>query len=392
MLWTPRAWTATLIFLGTIIGAAACGAGEISGSSSRARGEGGGSSGGEVGGASGQATTGGAGVGGFDPTSSTAGGGSSDSGGGDGGGGESGGASGSAAAGSAGAGATDSGVLEPDAAMGGSGAAGGSGGSPPIGKVGNTWCLNSDGPAGMAAYPLIESVLGSGAVEHNPDNDHNPVFLHIHEDTDAEVGNHFVFYAHYPTDNDGSPTDDRSRIEIKVNTRAADDIKGKPGSIMTYTWRFKMDAGMKFSNRFTHMWQIKSEGGNSGAPIFTLTAEGTGSGENLHVDWWSESEQSTTLARAPMTGIKGVWLRVYAQVQVGDSGHLTMTIKKPDGSTVLSVDKGGLDAWRQGTYVRPKWGIYRGKAAGLNPEDHVRFANWAITGGPTPSSDCGATL
>jgi hypothetical protein len=270
-------------------------------------------------------------------------------------------------------------------------AAGGAGGTGPIGMVGKTACLNADGPGGLDTYPLIDKVLGANAVEHNPDMDHTPAFQHVKEDSDAEVGNHFVFYAHYPEDNDGAPGDDRSRIEIKVNGGAAPALKGLPGDTMTYTWRFKMNADMKFSNRFTHMHQIKSYGGNDGAPIITITGSGSGASENLRVDHWGDGTDTTTLARVPTAGLKGIWLAVRETITVGDSGSIQMTIKKPDGTTVVNINQAGLDFWRQGEYVRGKWGIYRGKSDQLKAgEELVRFANFGITKGGAPSSTCGA--
>jgi hypothetical protein len=278
----------------------------------------------------------------------------------------------------------------PSAGTGGSGPAPGMG---PIGKVGaSTFCLNADGPGGKASYDVIDSVLGANAVEHNPDMDHSPPFQHVKEEVDDEVGPHFVFYAHYPTDNDGAPGDDRSRIEIKVNGGADDLAKGTLGETMTYTWRFKMNAEMGFSNRFSHVFQMKSFGGNDGAPIITLTGSGTGASENLRVDYWTDTTETTTvLARTPMAGLKGVWLSVQVRAEISQSGAFSMTVKKPDGTAVISIDTQGLDLWRQGEYVRGKWGIYRGKSEQLRTvEETVRFANFGITAGATPTSDCRA--
>lgn len=261
--------------------------------------------------------------------------------------------------------------------------------SPPPSPSGATTCLNADGPGGKETYSLIESVLGSGAVEHNPDQDHTPPLKHIIESTDPVVGNIFVFLAHYPIDNDGSPDDDRSRIEIKVNNGAASALKGVPGKTMTYSWRFKMNAQMGFSNRFTHMFQMKSYGGNAGAPLITLTGSGTGSGENLRVDYWGDDSPGRTLARVPLAGLKGVWLSVLVRAEIAQSGAFHMTVKKPDGTAVITIDEKGLDLWRQGDYIRPKWGIYRGKSDQLRRvEETVGFANFAITNGATPSTDC----
>ena len=281
------------------------------------------------------------------------------------------------------------GAPAPDAGGGSADSAPPAGGSP-IGMVGNTACLNSDGAGGMDTYALIDSVLGERSVEHNPDVDHDPPLTHVKEDTDKEVGNHFVFYAHYPQDNDGAPGDDRSRIEIKVNTTSAEGLRGRPGDTMTYSWRFKMNADMKFSNRFTHMHQIKSFGGNDGAPVITITGSGSGGSENLRVDHWGDGTATTTLARVPMAGLKGIWLEVTEKILVGDDGSITITINKPDGSKVIEASRSGLDFWRQGDYIRGKWGIYRGKSDQLKAgEEIVRFANFAITKGTTaPTSNC----
>jgi hypothetical protein len=274
---------------------------------------------------------------------------------------------------------------------GGAGREGGTAGSGGAADGGDpTTCLNADGAAGMDTYALIDSVLGANAVEHAPDADHTPPFLHVQEETDNEVGNHFVFFAHYPIDNDGAPDDDRSRIEIKVNGGAPSGLKGTPGETMTYTWRFKMNAELGFSERFTHMFQIKSYGGNEGAPIITLTGSGTGTSENLRVDYWPDDGSATrTLTRVPMAGLKGIWLQVHVRAEIGDSGSFFMALKKPDGTAVFSITEQGLDLWRQGEYIRPKWGIYRGKSTLLRTvEETVRFANYGITAGGSPSSDC----
>ncbi len=49
----------------------------------------------------------------------------------------------------------------------------------------------------------------------------------------------------------------------------------------------------------------------------------------------------------------------------------------------------GPDLSRHGQYIRPKWGIYRGKSTRLRTvEETLRFANSATTAGANPSSDC----
>jgi hypothetical protein len=139
------------------------------------------------------------------------------------------------------------------------------------------------------------------------------------------------------------------------------------------------------------MFQLKSFGGNDGAPIITLTGSGTGASENLRVDYWADTGGTTTLARTPLAGLKGVWLQVQVRAEISQSGAFSMTVKKPDGTAVISIDTQGLDLWRQGEYVRGKWGIYRGKSPQLRTvEETVRFANFGVTAGATPTSDCRA--
>jgi hypothetical protein len=152
-----------------------------------------------------------------------------------------------------------------------------------------------------------------------------------------------------------------------------------------------MNADMKFSNRFTHMHQIKSFGGNDGAPIITITGSGSGASENLRVDHGGDGTATTTLSRRPTAGIKGIWLEVRETIMVADNGSIRMTVKKPDGTTVIDIKQSGLDFWRQGECVRAKWEIYRGKSDQLKVgEETLRFANFGITKGATPSSDCRA--
>ena len=79
--------------------------------------------------------------------------------------------------------------------------------------------LNADGEnTGLSAYTLIENAFSEGAIE-SPDmysGNHQNV-VHIIEDTDSTVGNHFVFLAHRDEDQDKDKgATDRQRNEIKA--------------------------------------------------------------------------------------------------------------------------------------------------------------------------------
>jgi hypothetical protein len=252
-----------------------------------------------------------------------------------------------------------------------------------------TTCLRSDGPGGQDTYRLIEGALGRGAVEH-PDDDHSPPLRHIREAVDPVAGNAFVFLAHRDVDTDRQTNFDRSRIEIKVSPSSGGHsaLKARNGDTFTYTWRFKLGANIGFSNRFTHVFQLKSFGGDDGSPLITITGRKRGSGDRLEVIH-TGPPSAGTLATANLAGLRDVWLDVSARVTYGDAGSLAMTIKKPDGGTVLSVNRSNLDLWRAGDHVRPKWGIYRGKSDELRAgEDTVSFASFAITPSASPTSTC----
>ena len=259
--------------------------------------------------------------------------------------------------------------------------------TPPAPAAAHTVCLNADGPAGKDTYKLITDVLGSGAVE-NPDNDHHPPLRHIREVIDAQVGPAFEFLAHRDIDTDRDVNFDRSRIEIKVAPSGGHDaLKARENQTFAYTWRFRIDAGMKFSNRFTHMFQLKSSQGDDGAPLITITGRGGGAGK-LQVIHTGNPSQGT-LGQVSLAGLQGVWLDVSVRATFSHHGALRLTIKKPDGSAVIDIDRQNLDLWRDGDHIRPKWGIYRGKSDQLRAaEDSVRFASFAITPGGQPTSTC----
>lgn len=261
-------------------------------------------------------------------------------------------------------------------------------GGGPLGPMGVTVCVNADGPQGRDTYELLQSILGTNCIE-NPDGDHDPPVRHVREDVDAEVGPHFVFVSHRDVDSDLGRKGDKNRIEIKVHTGATDQQKGMLGETMTYTWRFKMNADMTLSNRFTHMFQMKSLEGNAGDPLITLTGARNGSGDRLQLRYYGDGSGGGTLADVSMAGLKNVWLEVQVRAEISQSGTFAFSVKKPDGTVVMDVNSEGLDLWRQGAYIRPKWGIYRGVDDELRAgEETVRFANFAVTAGPTPSTDC----
>ena len=249
-----------------------------------------------------------------------------------------------------------------------------------------TVCINADGSQGQDTYALMESYLGPNWFEH-PDHDHSPPVRHLRQDTDDEVGPHFVIVAH-KNDSDRGAESSKTRIEFKVHTGAAEALKGTPGKVLTYTWRFKMDPEMVFSPRYNVMFQLKSVGGHDGPPLIALKVVPSGGQDSLVVQYMTETAERRTLAAAPAADLRGLWLQVYVRTEIGDDAAFFMTVRKPDDTFVIAVDTRGLAMWRGGRFIRPKWGLYRGRADNLREEEIVRFANIGITPGSRPTSDC----
>jgi len=289
---------------------------------------------------------------------------------------------------------------------GGSGTSGSAGGSPgsagttaggspsaadgglPIGTFGNTTCLNADGARTMDTYALIATVLGGEPIE-NPDLDHDPPMRHVWEDSDASVGDHFVFALHRDIDLDGANTD-RQRVEIKTYDPSPNALKGFQDQTMAFSWRFQVNAEMGFSASFTHLFQLKAVDGDDDTPLITLSGATRDGDDRLEIRHSASSGQDV-IADASWDGLRGQWLDVRVQVTFAESGALALSVSDAAGAEVLSVSR-NLDLWRDGaSYVRPKWGIYRSlldKDQLRAGEETVRFANIAITSGPEPSSTC----
>jgi hypothetical protein len=258
-----------------------------------------------------------------------------------------------------------------------------------LGREGVTTCLNADGPDGRDAYELIESVFGAGSVE-SPDADHPTPFRHVREEVDGDVGAYFVFLIHRDVDRDRGRTD-RQRMEIKVYDKSDEGLKAWDRSTFTYGWRVKLGAGMTVSRKATHLFQLKAVGGDDQMPIVTLTGAKRPNGDRLELRHTAGGPDMTVLADTDWTTLRDEWLEVRCQAAFGHHGSLAFTVVRSNGDVALNVAASDIDLWRDGEFVRPKWGIYRGLAdrAELRPdEERVGFANIAVTPSWEPSSDC----
>ena len=122
-----------------------------------------------------------------------------------------------------------------------------------------TRTLDADGDmVGLDAYDLIRDFGGPNPIEA-PDlyPVNHPGVLHIYEDTDVTVGNHFVFIIHRDIDIDRDRLDitDRQRNEIKTYGGSEEAVKGYEGETFVYRWKFRINADMEVSTRFSHFFQ-----------------------------------------------------------------------------------------------------------------------------------------
>lgn len=252
-----------------------------------------------------------------------------------------------------------------------------------------TRTLDADGDmVGLDTYDLIRDFGGSGSIEA-PDlyPVNHPGVRHIYEDTDAIVGNHFVFIAHRDIDIDRDRVEitDRQRNEIKTYDKSEEAVKGYENETFVYRWKFRINAEMEVSTRFTHLFQLKAVGGDDSHPILTVSGAERSGEDGIEVRY-SPLQADTILQRTDWRAVTGEWLEAYCRVTFSESGDLRMIVTRMrDDAVIFDIDERGLDLWRgedASHFVRPKWGIYRSILDwdNLRPdEEDVRFANFIVS-------------
>jgi len=283
---------------------------------------------------------------------------------------------------------------------------GGGGGPPPVAPppvvtpptddlqftVLTTRTLDADGDqVGLDTYDLIRAFGGDfvpGPIEA-PDlyPINHPGVRHIYEDSDATVGNHFVFIIHrdIDIDRDRVANDDRQRNEIKTYDQSEEAVKGFENETFIYRWKFRINADMEVSTRFTHLFQLKAVGGSDSQPILTISGAERSGEDGIEVRH-SPLQETTILARTDWSTVTGEWLEAYCRATFAESGDLRLIVTRmSDDEVIFDIDERDLDLWRgedPSHFVRPKWGIYRSilDLDNLRPdEENVRFANFSIS-------------
>ncbi len=249
--------------------------------------------------------------------------------------------------------------------------------------------LDADGDqVGLDTYDLIRDFGGPNPIEA-PDlyAVNHPGVRHIYEDTDATVGNHFVFTIHrdIDIDRDRVENDDRQRNEIKTYSSSEEAVKGYENETFVYRWKFRINSAMEVSTRFTHLFQLKAVGGDDSHPVLTISGAERSGEDGIEVRY-SPLQQDTILQRMDWSMVTGEWLEAYCRATFSESGDLRLIVMRMrDNAVIFDIDEQDLDLWR-GTdashFVRPKWGIYRSilDRDNLRPdEETVLFANFSVS-------------
>lgn len=240
--------------------------------------------------------------------------------------------------------------------------------------------LKANGPGNT--YEEITAVL---APNYNPievpDCNHNSFGRHIDEIFDNAL-NAFVFrfFIHTDTDNDRCIKFDRQRNEIKSYDKSPDNLLGVQGETVEYKWKFKLNSDFQVSPNFTHIHQLKSVGGSlESMPMYTLTLR-KANPNRLELRY-AETDRQITLKQADLNLFLGEWIQVTETIRYDSSGSYQIKISKvSDGTEIFSYSNQSIVNWRPGgSFVRPKWGIYRSllNKADLRDEE-VLFADFSI--------------
>jgi hypothetical protein len=218
---------------------------------------------------------------------------------------------------------------------------------------------------------------------------------HITQRYDDELGKDvFAFSLHYnpaePSTADGdinSGFPDRQRLELKtMNTGPSDPANPDDlmystggGDTFVHRWKFRLPPDFAVSSEFTHIHQIKPEGGDSGNPVFTLTARRKSDRSNVMQLIYrgplrpsGDPSQNSYPCEVKLRDFLGEWVRVEETITYDAPGAYQFKAVRIRDLKVLMhyvyfpqkyEEEKYLDpfvTYRQGnTYIRPKFGFYR---------------------------------
>jgi len=233
--------------------------------------------------------------------------------------------------------------------------------------------------------------LHCGNIKFNPSCDHSSCervphivqardWEYLPAETFALNKEVFRFMIHHEYDGDMvGGYDDRQRLEIKTmdGERDSPDMFSRGGGdTFTHRWKFRLPENFRVSSEYTHIHQIKAEGGDSGNPIFTLTGRKLRTGREVlqliyrgpirpngdpSVNWYP--------AEVDLAPFKGEWIRAEQTLTYDNPGAFTIKLVRIRDMKVLMEYTYSPELYNevdpfmmyrpQNIYIRPKFGVYR---------------------------------
>jgi hypothetical protein len=259
-----------------------------------------------------------------------------------------------------------------------------------------------------SAYPVIAASGFDYETPGQANGGHTGV-PHILQQYDEILGkNVFAFVMHHDTDRSVTGDWTRQRTEIKIDHRNNINNPGRDfcalggadeGRSFIYRWKFKLPTDFAVSNEFTHIHQIKNEGGDSSQPVITLTARRVGTQRRMQLIYRAPTFGfgGTSPENSPMrylAGNSGNSLDDYLGEWVSCEVHIVYSsdpeqaaysikvTRMRDNRVLLDYTHSNVNyaaierdpgkwqfvTWRTGnTHGRPKFGLYRRIFSGSNP-------------------------
>jgi hypothetical protein len=211
----------------------------------------------------------------------------------------------------------------------------------------------------------------------------HPGFKHITQTWDNSLRKFvFNFIIHKDIDGDSGERVDRQRLEIKTYGSSPDYMKGFYGETMVNRWKFRLDTGFQPTSSFCHIHQLKASDAtiDNSNPLITITPRKSSPNklQLIYISSIKQGSTTTTLMEVPLTNFEGTWVEAYEKVKFHETGTYELTIKRvSDDSVLFSYSNSNINLWRDtthasGTFIRPKYGIYRSLGTNLSQLPNLR--------------------
>jgi hypothetical protein len=180
---------------------------------------------------------------------------------------------------------------------------------------------------------MIDTSLQKNAVEF-PTTKTDKV--HVQCVKDSLMGNVVNFTIYRDGDGDYTGHKDRQRMEMKGLE------KGRSGTSFIFAWWFKIDPKMKNTERFYHIFQIKTDG-SAKMKKFPLATLSLTTKDNFHLQLNELGRYGTTPKKLMnISDIKGKWIQAFIEAvfkKKKDGGYIRVMLKDENGKGLIEEKK-----------------------------------------------------